>query len=401
MNEELAALLQTLRSNSSAQSGLADLQSQQQRAMALRDQPLASIDAATGYMSPFEAVANAMKKSKAQQTLASVNPQIQALQEQDAQAQNAVQGYKLKRALQKDMAAQNVAQQNADTQLLNIQNQQAIQALNAERFKEAQKLKKAKQALESKQLTGRTEIFDKETGEGVFVGVNNEGNVVNAQTREPITNLADYTKVKPKEAKSSDGKKGKDDVDPLALVAKPDLITQILTSPFLGDATGLFDVDRVLGEFGYSLNKDDPLYGEKVQALILKMSDVGIDQVKTNLEGLGVNPTDKDLEVAFKSIPKNKEEQPYAWVEWARSQYLPALSKAFDRSIEKGDATEIEKERYLEKVSKGIEKGAQMWSTGSDEPYMPNQNDALAQELEEVERQIQALEAQQAGGSSP
>jgi hypothetical protein len=320
------------------------------------------------------------------------------LQNQNAQAQNAAQGYKLKRALQKDIAGQKVAQQNADTQLLNIENQQDVQGLKQKEYKERQALKKAKQALDAKKLTDRTEIFNKETGDSVFVGVNNEGNVVNAQTREPVSNLADYTKVKPKETKSSDGKKGKGDVDPLALVAKPDLIVQILTSKFLGDATGMFDIDRWLGEYGYSFNKDDPLYGEKVQALMLKMSDVGIDQVKTNLEGLGVNPTDKDLEVAFDSIPTNLK-QPYSWIEWSRSQYLPALSKAFDRSIEKGDSTRIEKERYLSEVSKGIEKGAQMWSTGSDEPYMPNENDALAQELEEVERQIQALEAQQAGSS--
>jgi hypothetical protein len=396
MNEELAALLQTLRSNSTAQSGLADLQSQQQTAMALRDQPLANIDATTGYMSPFEAVATAMKQSKAQQTLASVNPQIRALQNQNAQAQNAAQGYKLKRALQKDIAGQKVAQQNADTQLLNIENQKDVQGLKQKEYTERQALKKAKQALDAKQLTGRTEFFDKETGAGVFVGVNNEGQYVNAQTREPITNLADYTKVKPKEPKSSN--KSKDEVDPLALVAKPDLITQILTSKFLGDATGALDIDRLLGEYGYSVNKDDPLYGEKIQALSLKMSDIGIDQVKTNLEGLGVNPTDKDLAVAFDSIPTSID-QPFTWVEWSRSQYLPALEKAFDRAIQEGSATSEAKDSYISQVKEGIQKGAQMWSTGSDEPYMPNQNDALAQELEEVERQIQALEAQQGGGS--
>jgi hypothetical protein len=92
-------------------------------------------------------------------------------------------------------------------------------------------------------------------------------------------------------------------------------------------------------------------------------------------------------------------DQPFTWVEWSRSQYLPALEKAFDRAIQEGSATSEAKDSYISQVKEGIQKGAQMWSTGSDEPYMPNQNDALAQELEEVERQIQALEAQQGGGS--
>ena len=83
------------------------------------------------------------------------------------------------------------------------------------------------------------------------------------------------------------------------------------------------------------------------------MSDVGIDSVKTNLEGLGINPTDRDLAVAFSSIP-DADTQPLAWAIWTRDQYLPMLQKAGAEAVANGTASSQVIDQYVAQVTDSL-----------------------------------------------
>jgi len=133
-----------------------------------------------------------------------------------------------------------------------------------------------------------------------------------------------------------------DEVDPLALVADQAGLGRILRSDDLEAATGMFDLRRYAGAAGYDLSDvgigEDRGQGDRIKALQLDMSGARINQVKTNLEGLGVNPTDKDLQVAFADIP-TANDQPAVWALWSRDQYLPLLEKAARLSVASGKKT--------------------------------------------------------------
>ena len=131
-------------------------------------------------------------------------------------------------------------------------------------------------------------------------------------------------------------------VDPLALVADQSALGRILRSDDLEAATGMFDPRRWAGAGGYDLSDigigEDTGQGDRIKAVQLDMSGARINQVKTNLEGLGVNPTDKDLQVAFADIP-TANDQPAVWALWSRDQYLPLLEKAARLSVASGKKT--------------------------------------------------------------
>ena len=132
------------------------------------------------------------------------------------------------------------------------------------------------------------------------------------------------------------------EVDPLALVADQSALGRILRSDDLEAATGMFDPRRWAGAGGYDLSDigigEDTGQGDRIKAVQLDMSGARINQVKTNLEGLGVNPTDKDLQVAFADIP-TANDQPAVWALWSRDQYLPLLEKAARLSVASGKKT--------------------------------------------------------------
>lgn len=158
---------------------------------------------------------------------------------------------------------------------------------------------------------------------------------------------------------------GKKDGDPLDRVGSPDLVSQILDSEFLEPATGTLDLKRWAGKFGYSTPNAPEGEGERIQALQAKMSDVGIDSVKTNLQGLGINPTDKDLEVAFASIP-DAGTQPLAWAIWTRDQYLPMLHKASQAAIRDGTAEPEVVQNYLTQVSASVGRALEKYGASPD-----------------------------------
>jgi hypothetical protein len=131
---------------------------------------------------------------------------------------------------------------------------------------------------------------------------------------------------------------GKQPVDPMSKVGSPFLVSQILNNDLLEKATGRFDPTQIaasIGGYNTPFSGAPEQQGAQIQALQSKMADVKIDSVKTNLEGLGINPTDKDLAIALESIP-DKNTQPLAWAIWSRDQFLPMLRKAGWASVERG-----------------------------------------------------------------
>ena len=176
---------------------------------------------------------------------------------------------------------------------------------------------------------------------------------------------------------------GTNDVDPLATVADQTGLGRILRSPVLEQATGMFDPKRWLGAAGYDLSDigigEDTGEGDQIKALQLDMSGARINQVKTNLEGLGINPTDKDLQVAFADIP-TANDQPAVWALWARDQYLPLLEKAARLSVTSGRTTPETAQAMVAAaktdvdyaVNKYVDNGTPAAPTGSTPAAAPN-----------------------------
>jgi hypothetical protein len=216
---------------------------------------------------------------------------------------------------------------------------------------------------------------------------------VNSFTREPVDlngliSHADYAQAtnatRPRTGKGGKGKDG----DAMSKVGDPDLMVSILDSDYLESATGFLDPKSIAGSFGYSaadVTGGDTREGPRIQALQSKMADIGIDSVKTNLEGLGINPTDKDLEVAFASIP-DKNTQPLAWVIWTRDQYLPMLEKAAIKSVKEGTISQEDMDAYLADVRAGVERGTARYDADPTAPAAPSST-AFEDPAEEAEYQ--------------
>jgi hypothetical protein len=180
-----------------------------------------------------------------------------------------------------------------------------------------------------------------------------DGMLVDAATMQPPE--GQYTTVNPysKSGRATAGK-GSGEDDPMVKVGKPDLVYDIITSDLLGPATGILDLQQWVGRGGYDSPFSDKGTGVGVQSLHSKMADVGIDQVKSNLEGLGVNPTDKDLTVAFASIP-GRFTQPQGWIDWVKDQYLPLLNKSINDARAAGTLDEEGAAAMYNKTVQGIE----------------------------------------------
>jgi hypothetical protein len=189
----------------------------------------------------------------------------------------------------------------------------------------------------------------------------NEG-LFNVETGEKVPN---YRQVpyneKTQQIKATKSGSGKDDVDPMATVGEPDLVAGLITNELFDRALGALNPERYAGGFGYGYDSDDPDIGPKLQSIHKNIDSVRIDTVKANLEGLGINPTDKDLAVAFESIP-DKNTQPLAWVMWVEDQYIPMLVKAGTRAVQDGTISRDNLQAYVSQVSQAAAKGRTMWS---------------------------------------
>ena len=99
--QQLQALLGSLRQGQQAKQSLPGLADRRAEAAALRDQPIAEIDKSTGYMSPFAALAGVMKQERGRKEIADLDPRIAQAQQQVGGAESGLQEYGLKQALAK------------------------------------------------------------------------------------------------------------------------------------------------------------------------------------------------------------------------------------------------------------------------------------------------------------
>ena len=398
--EKLEALSLALRQKAQGEADLMGLDEEYARASNLRDNTKSKINK-YGTVSPLSLVADVINQSRGRKEMRELAPQRTAArtaisdnanalplyQEQiaanktaydktqdvltqfntDAANKESLRRFDLTRATAADKTAYDKTQD-----VLTQSNTDKAAKESIRRFGLTQATAKTKQnALDAKNKQDRLDKMNERTNATyinptsqetftVQIGVNGQAQVFdidNKPTKMNITDLVPYTDWIAQQkalAKAKSGSGGlKVAEDPLVKVGSPDLVSQILDSEFLEPATGFFDFKRQIGRFGYGTPNSPKGEGENIQALQAKMSDVGIDSVKTNLEGLGINPTDKDMAVAFASIP-DADTQPLAWAIWTRDQYLPMLQKAGAKAVANGTASLQVIDQYLAKVTNSM-----------------------------------------------
>ena len=352
-------LQRALRQGSDAKARLAGLDEQYQQA---QDRGVATTKKDRyGQVSPLSVLADVVGQSRSRRDMRELAPQREAARQAIAQHENAQGLYNAR------IAANKVKQDQdnwTDGHALKLAQQRQSEAREVSRQEELA----AKLALES-QIGKPTTVWDIETGARQDITFDPQGNPFTLTTqglKEPF-DMTGYSITKPEEADRRGGGSGSKDGEPLDKVGSPDLMAQILDSDYLEPATGTLDPKRWAGKFGYGLPTAAEGEGENIQALQSKMSDIGIDSVKTNLEGLGINPTDRDLSVAFSSIP-DAGTQPLAWAVWTRDQYLPMLRKAGAKAIQDGTAEPDQIEQYLAQVDASVGRALTRYdpSEGSD-----------------------------------
>lgn len=427
---DLAQLQQLITEGAASNTANTVLNDRMAEAMALRG-ATPQAEAQTGYVDPLSLIATVVQNSKGRQQLAETRPKAEMALRRVNELGAAEQNYGLKLAAEKVRQEQANkdrvfgagrtdaanAQANALQQMAGLAKYRENMQANADRtfgagrndlaveLAEQARQREQEQATQSR----RQQFYHKETGEPKQLSENYLGELIDTNTGEAV-NADLYTETDPAAVElarlkaggkaRSRGGKGKD-VDPMALVADPDAMGRIITHPELGSVTGKLDPTRYLAEFGFAPAADDPEALEKRQALALDMKGAALNSVKSNLEGLGVNPTDKDLEIAFGDIP-SQDASPRAWGLWAENKYRPALEKAFNRAIENGDALPEERDAYLKALEGDISENRRMWrgATG-DTPNpkpKPKAGTMTTEKREALLKRKAELEAQMRGG---
>ena len=335
--EKLNALTLALRQNAQGEADLGGLNEDYARAENMRNTSNAKVNQ-YGTVSPFAVMADVINQSRGRKDMREIAPQRTAARTAVANNANALPLYRAQQMEQQNKQAQdNFKTTNANrlTQSTTKANElKAREAVTDARYDTEQ----------SGRVTGATNYTNDITGEKVKVYRQKNGSLVDSEGT-PVTSLKNFSEDAQKTQAVTE--------DPLVKVGAPDLVSQILDSDFLEQATGALDVKRQLGRFGYGTPNSPEGEGENIQALQSKMSDVGIDSVKTNLEGLGINPTDRDLAVAFSSIP-DADTQPLAWAIWTRDQYLPMLQKAGAEAVANGTASSQVIDQYVSQVTDSL-----------------------------------------------
>ena len=374
----LEQLQQRVNANNQATGRLAGLDEHYARANALRDKPMTGPDQ-YGQLSPLQAIADVLGNEQGRKQVRELAPQRTAARADIARTASALPMYK--------------AQVDADAV---AQGQKNFETVEGNKISAAGLLAKAKAKAESDKAAavanarGAPETWITRDGKESYTGFPTDKGFMTESGLKDITKLIPYKEysVATRALTKARGKDG----SAMDKVGSPDLVTQVLDSPDLEAATGTFDPSRWAGKFGLDagdipfVGNPDELSGERVQALHSKMSDIGINSVKTNLKGLGINPTDKDLEVAFASIP-DAGTQPYAWGVWARDQYLPMLKKAGSQAILDGTATPEAVAGYLEKVEASV--------NGTMDRYGPQAGEGVLKFDDAEEAEYQAWKASQ------
>ena len=102
-----------------------------------------------------------------------------------------------------------------------------------------------------------------------------------------------------------------------------DFISKALSSDLIQAATGAFyDAPRLAAKFTGA--------APEVQSLQNGLAQITATGAAPMLSTLGVNPTDKDLEVAFGTVPQESNE-PQVWRDWYADRYAPRLMYMIQR----------------------------------------------------------------------
>ena len=108
---------------------------------------------------------------------------------------------------------------------------------------------------------------------------------------------------------------------------------RILSSPVFEEATGTFDPERFLGK-----NIPTTETGRAVQSLNIDMDDMKVTGVAPILGIMGVNPTDKDMELALETMVSSGD-QPRAWIDYVRKKFAPRAREVALMRLASGEST--------------------------------------------------------------
>lgn len=158
------------------------------------------------------------------------------------------------------------------------------------------------------------------------------------------------------------------DADQRDMELASDFISKTLVSPLMQGATGAFyDAPKQLAKFTGAF--------PEVQSKQNELSQITATAAAPMLATLGVNPTDKDLEVAFSTVPTEGNE-PQVWRDWYAKRYAPLLlykiSTGKKPELAAGMARQIEEtirqmdENIARNKTEGVFKLPQMSSGGMD-----------------------------------
>jgi len=146
----------------------------------------------------------------------------------------------------------------------------------------------------------------------------------NQMPGEFVSSLTPYTAPQTGSVAKAVAAQEKKDAANATKMLEVDQATMTILDPNLGTATGHpLDPERWASQFGL------PGY-EDAQATATRAQAVTMGAVAPTLDKLGVNPTDRDLKEAFKTVP-GLGTQPETWMDWYENTYMPAMSSALQR----------------------------------------------------------------------
>ena len=108
---------------------------------------------------------------------------------------------------------------------------------------------------------------------------------------------------------------------------------RVLSSPVFEEATGTFDPERFLGK-----NIPTDASGRAIQSLNIDMDDMKVNGVAPILGIMGVNPTDKDMELALETMVSSGD-QPRAWIDYVRNKFAPRAREVALMRLASGEST--------------------------------------------------------------
>jgi hypothetical protein len=361
---ELEALANELRMGSSAKAEMAGLNEKNAYNKSMRDSPLAKANR-FGHLNPMLGIAQGMKGILGQQKVWDGEDARAAARQKVAAAENSLPLYQAQVAANK--VVRDAKEYDDTASALPVAALAKVNDLKAAETKKDTRTKAAA-ALKATALLGAqgaNDVYVTPDGKNpINVSYTKDGPVntktgkhvdlTGLITHEHYSKQTNAVRIAQKTGKNEDG----DDLD---RVGPPDLMAGILDNELLPKATGTLDPRRWAGAMGLGFGDVQRMVGmegndegSRIQALHSNMDKVAIDSVKTNLQGLGINPTDKDLDVAFASIP-DKGTQPLAWAMWTRDQYLPMLREAGTNAVAAGTITQEKLDSYIGKVQKSTD----------------------------------------------